>query len=82
MDEQGVQSYMEQQTKEEQMKKTQQVVVTKQQKKKSAGKKVVESTDVTTRITRYFILGFYYLTIHKSRVLSFVPKLFFCFYEV
>merc|ERR1719376_698766 len=42
LDEQGVQSYMEQQ-----------VVVTKQQKKKSSGKKVVESTDVTTRITRH-----------------------------
>merc|ERR1719457_395182 len=28
-------------------------MVTKQQKKKSAGKKVVESTDVTTRITRH-----------------------------
>merc|ERR1719376_819751 len=52
LDEQGVQSYMEQQTKEEQKKKTQQVVVTKPQKKKS-GKKVVESTDVTTRITRH-----------------------------
>merc|ERR1712183_606668 len=60
LDEQGVQSFMEQQKQEEELKKTttttqqQQVVVTKQQKKKkSTGKKIVDSTDVTTRITRH-----------------------------
>merc|ERR1712096_453314 len=57
---QGVHSFMEQQKQEEEQRKTttttqqQQVVVTKQQKKKkSTGKKIVESTDVTTRITRH-----------------------------